>query len=131
MSYCRFGWEGSDVYVIAHCDGGFVCYCGGEGSHTDTEEEMIVHLAAHRRKGDFVPQHAIEGLWEDIEGADEPFDITPFFAYMGEYNRILLDCIRAKHNPKKGNCKHKREMVKIWTLIEEIQDGERNQKQEA
>lgn len=76
MSYCRFAWYGSDVYVFesergieccgCHLDGDFVC---------GTPEEMIVHLGRHRRVGEFVPLFAIERLWCDVPGPDEP--VTP------------------------------------------------------
>lgn len=72
MSYCRWGWDGSDVYVF-ESSSGFVCCCG-PGCESKTPEEMIVHLASHRRNGGFVPAYAIEGLWHDIPGAKEPVE---------------------------------------------------------
>ena len=78
MSYCRFAWDGSDVYVYGNTNEKYEC-CGCRLDPVrweyDTAEEMIVHLAAHRRAGQFVPRYAIEGLWEDIPGAEKP--VTP------------------------------------------------------
>jgi hypothetical protein len=79
MSYVRFAWDGSQVYMFEHCDGGIEC-CGcrfadktGKGfPRFGTPEEAIAHLALHRRAGHFVPEYAITGLWNDIPGADEP-----------------------------------------------------------
>ncbi len=78
MSYCRFAWQGSDVYVFLS-DQGFEC-CGCSLSKTftcGTPEEMIAHLGVHRRAGHFVPEHAIMGLWEDIPGAQIPKNAEP------------------------------------------------------
>lgn len=74
MSYVRFAWDGSDVYVYDSCNGGIEC-CGcffQTPFNCATPEEMIVHLAKHRRVGHFVPEYAITGLWNSIEGAVKP-----------------------------------------------------------
>ncbi len=83
MSYCRFGWEGSDVYVFGSANGIECCGCklDTQGTTCGTEEEMITHLALHRRTGHFVPEHAILRLWNEIEGAQkserpEPVELT-------------------------------------------------------
>lgn len=78
MSYCRFGWDGSDAYVTS-TDEGFTCYCRKQtGSYVcETPEEMITHLAEHRRDGEFVPEYAITGLWQDIPGADAAVRAEP------------------------------------------------------
>lgn len=81
MSYCRFGWDGSDVYVFPS-SGGIECqWCGllnDMGSFVaHCPEEMIAHLAAHRRTGHFVPQEAIDRLWNEIPGADKPVRQEP------------------------------------------------------
>lgn len=79
MSYCRFAWDGSDVYVF-ESDRGFEC-CGchlRDGSFlAETPEEMIAHLAEHRRAGQFVPFNAITGLWRDIPGPDVAVEPEP------------------------------------------------------
>lgn len=82
MSYCRFAWEGSDVYVYASgtddeptwvcC----VCILGKEWNYP-SPEEMIAHLAEHKKAGHFVPPHVIAALWEDIEGPNEPVRPEP------------------------------------------------------
>ena len=83
MSYVRFAWDGSDVYMFEHCDGGIEC-CGcrfakqSEGfPRFGTPEEAIAHLGLHRRAGHFVPEYAITGLWNDIPGADKPVRPEP------------------------------------------------------
>lgn len=74
MSFCRFGWDGSDVYVF-QSDEGYEC-CGCRlvpGAVTvETPEEMIGHLAEHKRAGHFVPEYAITGLFADVPGPDKP-----------------------------------------------------------
>ena len=75
MSYCRFGWDGSDVYVFESCYGGFEC-CGcilkDKGFNCETPDEMIKHLCEHRRAGHFVPPDAVLALFEDVPGAQRP-----------------------------------------------------------
>lgn len=97
MSYCRFGWEGSDVYVYQG-QGGFVC-CGCSLSKRKwdykTIEKMIAHLAKHRRAGQFVPFYAIQGLWEDIPGPDVP--VTPEPPELTESRLKIEKIIDEKH----------------------------------
>ena len=74
MSYVRFGWDGSDVYVFDSCSGRIEC-CGcrfGNAFNCGVPEEMIAHLATHRRAGHFVPEYAITNLWNSIEGQTKP-----------------------------------------------------------
>lgn len=70
MSYCRMSGD-SDVYVIASTTlqpiGGkarqiWVCYCEAESYVADTRKQMLNHLEYHKRKGDRVPDYAIERL---------------------------------------------------------------------
>ncbi len=79
MSFCRFAWNGSDVYVY-ESDRGFEC-CGCKLSEEsfvcDTQDEMISHLAGHKRAGHFVPFYAIESLWEDIPGPETAVNPEP------------------------------------------------------
>lgn len=78
MSYCRFAWDGSDVYVYESAQGIECCGCRFDEHVTvQAPEEMIAHLARHRRSGHFVPEHAITGLWADIPGAQRPPDGEP------------------------------------------------------
>ena len=74
MSYCRFGWEGSEVYVYEAEDGLTCCGCHliEDGFVCEEPEEMIAHLVAHRRAGHFVPEHAVTGLWAVVPGAQRP-----------------------------------------------------------
>lgn len=51
MSYCRFGLDGSDCYVIA-TGVEFLCYCKKNPAHsTATAQEMLDHLLEHKRNG--------------------------------------------------------------------------------
>lgn len=89
MSYCRFGWDGSDVYVFESANGLACCGCRlhDDGFLCAEPEEMIAHLVAHRRAGQFVPEHAIVGLWLDIPGAQRPRRVNRSFtlwSLMGE-----------------------------------------------
>lgn len=70
MSYCRFGWNGSDVYFYPHADGKFVC-CAclmedddepGDHRYFDDRMSSIEHLEEHRDRGHTVPQQAIDRL---------------------------------------------------------------------
>lgn len=74
MSYCRFSWEGSEVYVIESRGGIECCGCKLEesGFICDSPELMIHHLAHHKRAGHFVPPDAVASLWEEIEGPNSP-----------------------------------------------------------
>jgi hypothetical protein len=79
MSYCRFGWDDSQVYVYDSGDFITCCSCGLEGrSSTDFGYEdgdaesyaeaclaMVRHLRVHRRAGYVVPLYAFVGLAED------------------------------------------------------------------
>jgi len=70
MSYCRFAWDGSDVYVFPSGQGIECCGCKLQQNYTaGTPEEMIAHLALHRRAGHYVPPEAINRLWHEIPGA--------------------------------------------------------------
>lgn len=53
MSYCRFAWEGSEVYVFEAADGLTCCGCRllAEGFVCQDPDAMIAHLIAHRARG--------------------------------------------------------------------------------
>jgi len=72
MSYSRFGWGGSDVYIFLSAGGHLEC-CGctlGDQWSYDTTDEMLAHLDEHRGAGDHVPQDCIEDLLADKEEND-------------------------------------------------------------
>ena len=79
MSYCRFAWNGSDVYVYDSDDGIICCACAinKAGFSCELPEDMISHLAEHRRRGSYVPPYAIEALWQEITGATKPSKPEP------------------------------------------------------
>lgn len=78
MSYCRFAWGGSDVYVFESDRGIECCGCNLDGSFVaDTPEAMIAHLVQHKRAGHFVLPNVIEVLWSEIDGPNEPVRPEP------------------------------------------------------
>lgn len=70
MALCRFGWDGSDVYVFYDI-GGFINCCGckmqDKSFHADTEQQMIDHLREHQKRGDHVPADVFEELSHPVE----------------------------------------------------------------
>ena len=73
MSYCRFAWDNSDVYVFGNAEGYIEC-CGCKLS--DSREfqckraaDMIVHLQEHRKAGHCVPQYALDRSQEEAAEA--------------------------------------------------------------
>jgi hypothetical protein len=67
MSYCRFFWDGSDVYVYESDRGIECCGCALNeyGVTLETPAEMIEHLMEHRAAGHCVPEYALEALREE------------------------------------------------------------------
>jgi hypothetical protein len=86
VSYCRFGWGGSDVYVFLSVSGCLEC-CGcrlsEEWSYSSTDA-MLAHLREHVSKGDTVPDSAIRRL------EDERYEID---AYINESARASGDAL--------------------------------------
>jgi hypothetical protein len=68
MAVCRFGWDGSDVYVYYDVNGGICCCrCSLENGAVllfKTEKEMIAHLRVHEAAGHTVPKSAFAELAE-------------------------------------------------------------------
>jgi hypothetical protein len=85
MSYARFGWQGSDVYVFTSNQGIECCGCslqqrelvvdpdrilgwylknvGPTVEHIfRSNQQMIDHLMVHRERGETVPESALERL---------------------------------------------------------------------
>lgn len=97
MSYCRFGWDGSDVYVFLDYRGCLTC-CGcifqnvefiPEEERKDewaflrivepfvktdfeTTAEMVAHLEEHILAGHTVPAYVIPDLWK-AQAEDEAY----------------------------------------------------------
>lgn len=101
MSYCRFGLEGSDVYIF-ESDRGIEC-CGcrfQEDFFTNEPEEMISHLARHRRANHFVPPDVIPSLWSEIPGALRPSENeAPIFTYhqlLAQIAMLNIEASKAK-----------------------------------
>jgi hypothetical protein len=71
VSYARFGWYGSDVYVFAHVAGVLEC-CACILSHEHWEsfqasdtQTMVDHLKKHEDSGHSVPENIYKDLWYD------------------------------------------------------------------
>ncbi len=71
MSYARFGWDGSDVYVFMHVSGHLEC-CACILAHGDWEsflaggtQTMVDHLKKHELAGHQIPSDIYGRLWED------------------------------------------------------------------
>lgn len=73
MSYARFGWDGSDVYVFLSVGGKLEC-CGCSLRPRiwtyDSTAAMLAHLEDHRAAGHTVPDDCIERLKEEREKND-------------------------------------------------------------
>lgn len=73
MSYARFGYDDSDVYVFLSSEGYLEC-CGcslNEQWYYETTDEMLAHLEEHRAQGHNVPQDCIDELLADKEENDQ------------------------------------------------------------
>ena len=68
MSYCRFSCDNglSDVYCYESTEGGFDVWHREGDINLDTREKCLNFLVLLRKKGQRVPQHAIDRLGEEI-----------------------------------------------------------------
>lgn len=81
MSYARFGWEGSDVYVYEHF-AGFIECCGcwfqdwdGEDfPQLKTAREALEHLEKHVEAGHCVPDKTFERIRAEYPDLDAPIE---------------------------------------------------------
>jgi hypothetical protein len=74
VSYARFGWNGSDVYVFAHVAGLLECCACAldhgefwESFQSSDTQTMIDHLKKHEESGHIVPKNIYKDLWDDDE----------------------------------------------------------------
>lgn len=70
MSYARFGWGGSNVYVFLTEREGQSCLtccgcCLGDDPCFTSTQEMIDHLLDHTAAGDVVPEDIYQALRDD------------------------------------------------------------------
>ena len=79
MSYCRFAWDNSDVYIYEGSDG-LICagcrladhFVAPVGDDDDAEDRkagvkiMLTHLRMHQAKGHVVPMYAPAELAEEV-----------------------------------------------------------------
>jgi hypothetical protein len=114
MSYCRFGWGGSDVYVYEDVSLGIYCcgcaltpggfIAGNPGADHVAADVMVAHLKEHRRAGHTVPQHAIDSLISeaiDIHGwrwRYTAWRVAIFFRMRWD-NLMTRVCKRYGHKP--------------------------------
>ncbi len=73
MSYARFGWQGSDVYV--YLDTGRYLNCCGcslqeDSFRASTTDEMLAHLRTHREAGHTVLDDTLHALADDAISND-------------------------------------------------------------
>ncbi len=86
MSYARFGWDGSDVYVFEHV-GGFIQCCAcwlnevedgdifPESTNLKTPREALAHLEEHVSAGHCVPSKTFEQIREEYANSmDTPIE---------------------------------------------------------
>jgi len=81
MSYCRWGENGSDVYVFG-TGTGYVCMgckftkAKGDPAYDTTffhtRAGMLAHLYAHRAASDMVPEKALERLRREEAEENDP-----------------------------------------------------------
>lgn len=74
MSYARFGYDGSDVYVYLDC-GGFLrcCACALDGDENfESTDAMLAHLKLHEAAGHCVPAYVAVSL-EDERAENDAF----------------------------------------------------------
>jgi hypothetical protein len=75
MSYCRF--VEADVYIFGTFKNKFECCACSlseelfESFISDTEEEMLEHIKAHRKKGNYVPDYVDDRLLQEITDRDK------------------------------------------------------------
>lgn len=74
MSYCRFGWDNSDVYVYVGGPGPTAIQCCGchiseQWVYTDVVE-FLEHLEEHRKVGHTVPDYVASEIVSDWENGE-------------------------------------------------------------
>ena len=70
MSYCRWAWDGSEVYAFEQCGGGVTVLADSICWKYDlTYKQALDELLAARERGLNVPQYAIDGLIADADNA--------------------------------------------------------------
>jgi hypothetical protein len=97
MSYCRFAWDNSDVYMYEGNEGIVCCCCkifpeGFVGNITET----IEHLSRHLFEGHIVPRYAFDRLLDEYYEKHKP---KPLPKWQVKLNKQLSEFIKkSKHN---------------------------------
>jgi hypothetical protein len=70
MSYCRFGWDSSDVYIYqsGSDDEPYLVCCGC--AHLRTFGALMVHIDQHRAYGQHVPSYVDARIAAEITAGD-------------------------------------------------------------
>jgi hypothetical protein len=71
MSYARWGWKGSNVYVYVMSGGFECCDC----AYVTSTDAILEHLKAHQARGDTVPTETFADLERD-RAENERFFLT-------------------------------------------------------
>ena len=74
MSYCRYGTDGSDLYIYEDTNNRKLCCCGccftvAGDFYSGSPAVMLRHVRRHLRQGEHVPQHAIDQLAREAASA--------------------------------------------------------------
>lgn len=98
MSYCRFHWGGSQIYVFEYVGGGIEC-CGcalGEDVPWVYHDvgEFLRHLDEHERQGHMVPPTVKYDVYRDWQAGEfaewdqtDPATVEPVEPYTDEVGR--------------------------------------------
>lgn len=81
MSYARFGWDGSSVYLFEHVGGGLeCCACSIDRSQVSVRfrdvVEFLRHLDAHEEAGDTVPDTVVPDVLAHYDADEYAWDAT-------------------------------------------------------
>lgn len=98
MSYARFGWDNSDVYVFEHVSG-FIQCCGCHLTKDNPDELFgfadlktarlaLEHLDEHVKAGDTVPASTFERIKEDHPDLDA--EIQPYEREKSELDDTVI-----------------------------------------
>jgi hypothetical protein len=77
MSYARFGWDESDVYVFLATEGHLECCAcdlssvGAGFAWFGSTAELVEHLRYHEQQGHVVPDETFAQLATDADANDE------------------------------------------------------------
>lgn len=104
MSYCRFAWDNSDVYVYEGERGFECCGCKLHNSfRSNSELGMIVHLVEHLIAGHTVPEYAFTRLLGDYYSKVKKKPL-PKFQIKAQKMYAQALAIMEKEKKRRGKC---------------------------